>query len=72
MARENLPQYIQQYWTENPTQYTLDDMFHLEPDSENTAYLKFMVENFVLTPKPPTTGNYTIKSMDGTLIWEAV
>ena len=45
MARENMPPWIIEYWTETPTEYTKDDIHHLEPDSVLAVFLKYWLEN---------------------------
>jgi len=45
MARELLPEWIQQFWTDSPTEYTRQDIFHLEPDSEVAVFLKYLMLN---------------------------
>lgn len=45
MSKEDLPRWMEEFWSENPTEYTKDDIFHLEPGSEGAAYLKYLVIN---------------------------
>ncbi len=42
MSKENIPETIMQFWRDNPTPYTKDDIFHLEPESENAVFLKYL------------------------------
>ena len=34
-----------QFWRSNPTEYTKEDIHHLEPESENAVLLKYLLEN---------------------------
>lgn len=45
MAKENLPNFIKTFWADDPTDYTDDDIEHLEPDSEVAVFLKYLFEN---------------------------
>lgn len=42
MSKENIPEFIWQFWKGSPTIYTKDDIFHLEPFSENAVFLKYL------------------------------
>ena len=53
MPKENIPNWIIGYWTDNPTLYTSDDIFHLEPDSLSPVYLKFLALKSGYSPEPP-------------------
>lgn len=41
----HIPKSIQQFWRDNPTQYSKEDIHHLEPESENSVFLKYLLEN---------------------------
>ena len=41
----HIPENILQFWRDNPTQYSKDDIHHLEPNSENAVFLKYLLEN---------------------------
>ena len=41
----HIPETIRQFWRDNPTEYSKDDIHHLEPDSEETVFLKYLLEN---------------------------
>lgn len=41
-SAENIPDFMLQFWSENPTDYTSDDILHLEPFSENAVFLKYL------------------------------
>lgn len=40
MPKNTIPETIQQFWRDSPTEYTLNDIKHLEPFSENAVFLK--------------------------------
>ncbi len=40
-----IPETIKQFWRSSATQYTEDDIHHLEPESENAVFLKYLLEN---------------------------
>lgn len=42
MSKENMPDFMMQFWRDSPTAYTRDDIFHLEPLSENAVLLKYL------------------------------
>lgn len=42
MSKENMPGFMLQFWRGSPTAYTRDDIFHLEPLSENAVFLKYL------------------------------
>ena len=42
MSKENIPDFMLQFWRASPTEYTQDDIFHLEPFSENAVFLKYL------------------------------
>lgn len=42
MSKENMPDFMLQFWRGSPTEYTQDDIFHLEPLSENAVFLKYL------------------------------
>lgn len=42
MSKENIPNFLLQFWSENPTIYTKDDIFHLEPLSQEAVFLKYL------------------------------
>lgn len=42
MSKENIPDFILQFCRGSPTAYTQDDIFHLEPMSENAVFLKYL------------------------------
>lgn len=42
MSKENIPDFMLQFWSENPTDYASNDIFHLEPFSENAVFLKYL------------------------------
>ena len=41
----HIPETIRQFWRDNPTEYSKDDIHHLEPDSEEAVFLKYLLEN---------------------------
>lgn len=41
----HIPETIMQFWRDNPTEYSKDDIHHLEPDSEEAVLLKYLLEN---------------------------
>ena len=41
----HIPETIMQFWRSNPTEYTKEDIHHLEPESENAVLLKYLLEN---------------------------
>ena len=41
----HIPETILQFWRDNPTEYSKDDIHHLEPDSEEAVLLKYLLEN---------------------------
>ncbi len=43
MSKENIPDFMLQFCRGSPTSYTRDDIFHLEPLSENAVFLKYLV-----------------------------
>ncbi len=43
MSKEDLPRWTDDFWSENPTEYTKDDILHLEPESEEATYLKYLL-----------------------------
>lgn len=45
MPKENIPEFMLQFWRDSPTVYTRDDIFHLEPCSENAVFLKYIALN---------------------------
>ncbi len=45
MSKEDLPRWMEEFWSDNPTEYTKEDLQHLEPNSENVAFLKYLVIN---------------------------
>lgn len=57
-APPHIPETIKQFWRDNPTEYSKDDIYHLDPDSENAVFLKYLLENgfativFKLNGKP--------------------
>lgn len=42
MSKENIPDFMLQFGRGSPTAYTRDDIFHLEPMSENAVFLKYL------------------------------
>lgn len=42
MSKENIPDFMLQFESGFPTEYTRDDIFHLEPLSENAVFLKYL------------------------------
>lgn len=42
MSKEDIPNFMLQFWRGSPTEYTQDDIFHLEPLSENAVFLKYL------------------------------
>ena len=42
MSKENIPEFMLQFWKNSPTVYTKDDIIHLEPFSENAVFLKYL------------------------------
>lgn len=42
MLKENMPDFMLQFQRGSPTAYTRDDIFHLEPLSENAVFLKYL------------------------------
>lgn len=42
MSKENMPDFMLQFWRGSPTEYTQDDIIHLEPLSENAVFLKYL------------------------------
>lgn len=53
MSKNTMPRWIQPFWSENPTEYTKDDIFHLEPGSETAVFLKILCLKSGSTPSPP-------------------
>lgn len=45
MSKEKVPDFILKFWRDSPTEYTRDDIFHLEPMSENAVFLKYIALN---------------------------
>lgn len=45
MSKENIPEFMLQFWKDSPTVYTTDDIIHLEPFSENAVFLKYLALN---------------------------
>ncbi len=45
MPKETIPKFMLQFWRDSPTVYTRDDIFHLEPSSENAVFLKYIALN---------------------------
>ncbi len=45
MSKENIPEFMLQFWKDSPTVYTKDDIIHLEPFSENAVFLKYLALN---------------------------
>lgn len=41
----HIPGTIRQFWRDSPTEYSKDDIHHLEPDSEEAVLLKYLLEN---------------------------
>ena len=41
----HIPETIRQFWRDSPTEYSKDDIHHLEPDSEEAVLLKYLLEN---------------------------
>lgn len=41
----HIPETILQFWRDSPTEYSKDDIHHLEPDSEEAVFLKYLLEN---------------------------
>ena len=39
------PETLRQFWSDNPTEYTKDDIHHSEPDSQISHLLKYLLEN---------------------------
>ena len=44
-GNSHIPETIIQFWRNNPTEYSKDDIHHLEPDSEEAVFLKYLLEN---------------------------
>lgn len=42
MSKENIPDFMLQFCRGSPAEYTQDDIFHLEPMSENAVFLKYL------------------------------
>ncbi len=42
MSKDTIPEFMRQFWSENPTVYTRDDITHLEPEGENAVFLKYL------------------------------
>lgn len=64
MPKENMPPWIVQFWSENPTEYTEDDIHHLEPDCQIAAFLKYMLEHGFATLTIQKNGD-TIGTFNG-------
>ncbi len=45
LAEDTMPEWIQEFWRENPTEYTKDDISHLEPSNEASIFLKLLALN---------------------------
>lgn len=41
----HIPETIMQFWRDSPTEYSKEDIHHLEPDSEEAVFLKYLLEN---------------------------
>jgi hypothetical protein len=41
----HIPKWLQQFWDENPTIYTEEDILHLEPSGLNAVFLKHLIES---------------------------
>lgn len=41
----HIPETILQFWRDSPTEYSKEDIHHLEPDSEEAVFLKYLLEN---------------------------
>ena len=41
----HIPETIMQFWRDSPTEYSKEDIHHLEPDSEEAVLLKYLLEN---------------------------
>ena len=70
MPKEHIPNWIIGYWTETPTEYTSDDIVHLEPDSLSTVYLKSLALKSVAPPVSAgflrtNTGGYFLTNTGG-------
>lgn len=44
-VNSHIPETIMQFWRNSPTEYSKDDIHHLEPDSEEAVFLKYLLEN---------------------------
>jgi hypothetical protein len=45
MAKKDIPRWIGEYWESAPTEYSKDDIKHLEPGSELAVFLKYLLLN---------------------------
>ena len=60
----HIPETILQFWRDSPTEYSKDDIHHLEPDSEEAVFLKYLLENGFATLTIKLNGK-TLGSFNG-------
>jgi hypothetical protein len=61
---ENWPEELKQFWSDNPTEYTENDIYHSEPESQSAQLLKYIALNQGANQQKigtwaPTLVNYT-------------
>ena len=60
MSKEIFPKLILQFWSDIPTVYTKDDIYHLEPSSETAVFLKYLA----LIGKTDEDSDYNFITLD--------
>lgn len=60
----HIPETILQFWRDSPTEYSKDDIHHLEPESEEAVFLKYLLENGFATLTIKLNGK-TLGSFNG-------
>lgn len=70
VSKETIPDWIQIYWTENPTHYTSNDIYHLEPGGLSAVFAKMLALKSGHTPitegfLKTNTGGYFMTNTGG-------
>ncbi len=63
MSKDTMPLWMQKFWSDKPTEYTKDDIFHLEPGSEKAVYLKILC--LKSSPIPPISSAFLRTNSNG-------
>jgi hypothetical protein len=50
MSKENMPPWIKIYWKDNPAEYEINDIYHIEPGSLSAVFAKNLALKSGYTP----------------------